>query len=95
MKWSRMFEKMDEPVAAPDAPTPYPPDDLLTLRYDPGSDGHRIINGRGETLGITMLSSTQLIMEVPTKSMSEALRWVMSTGQYRPAEKATPNPLPR
>lgn len=66
----------------------YPTDDLLTLRSDVGSDGWRIVNGRGETLGITMLSPSELMMQVPGKSLTESLRWVMSTNQYVPAKAA-------
>jgi hypothetical protein len=58
--------------------------ELLTLRYDMFSDGYRIINGAGKSYGLTMLSPSEIIMQTPGKTTTEAILWLMETGQYTP-----------
>lgn len=69
-----------------DEPEQWPAEDLLTMRYHVRSDGWEIINGRGEILGLTMISPSHLIADAPGKGWTDRLRYLMTTGQYAPAD---------
>lgn len=58
--------------------------DTLTMRHDVGPGDHNIITGRGEIVGRTWLSESEVERSFPGKSLSEKIRAMIAAGQYIP-----------